>query len=67
MMVSQSAAPAPAVWRDERGQASPSETPESCVLEGGQMGARPSMRMCHSVGRGTIGTEEACVDGWERR
>jgi hypothetical protein len=51
----------------DNGQASPRETPSSCVRDGGHMGARPSIRTCHRVGSGTIGTEEACVVGWEMK
>lgn len=51
----------------EQGHASPRGIPSICVREAGQMGARLSMRTFQSVGRGMIGTEEACVDGCERR
>ena len=51
----------------ERGQASPREVSSRFVRDGGQIGARPSMRTDQRVGRGTIGTEEACVVGCERR
>jgi hypothetical protein len=37
------------------------------VRDAGHTGARPSTRIDHKVGRGTIGTEEACVEGWEMR
>lgn len=53
--------------RVERGQASPREVPSRAVREGGQIGARPSMRTDQRVGRITMGTEEAWVVGWERR
>lgn len=49
--------------RLEDGQASPMATPSICVRDGGQMEANPSMRTDHSVVIGTIGTEEASVDG----
>lgn len=45
--------------RVESGQASPREVSSSTVRDGGQMGARPSMRTDQRVGRGTIGIEEA--------
>lgn len=37
------------------------------VREGGQIGARPSIRTDQRMGRGTMGIEEARVLGWERR
>ena len=52
---------------EERGQASPRLTPSTIVREAGQMGPRSSMSTCHRVGRGTIGTEEIWVVGWEIR
>lgn len=53
--------------RVESGQASPREVLSRVVREGGQMGARPSMRTDQRVGRGTMGTEDAWVVGWEIR
>jgi hypothetical protein len=53
--------------RRASGQASPREVPSRVVREGGQMGAKPSMRTDQRVGRGMMGTEEAWVVGWERR
>ena len=53
--------------RVESGQASPREVSSRFVRDGGQIGARPSMSTDQRVGRGTIGTEEACVVGCERR
>lgn len=52
---------------DEQRQASPRGTPPMLVLVAGQMLERPSMSTDHRVGRGTTGTEDACVLGWERR
>ena len=52
---------------EEQGQASPREVPSTTVLVDGQMLERPSMRTDHSVGRGTTGTEDACVLGCEIR
>lgn len=49
------------------GQASPREVPSREVRDAGQMGARPSMRRDQSIGRGTMGIEEAEVRGWDRR
>ena len=49
------------------GQASPSEVLAMVVRVEGQMGERPSTRRSQRVGKGTIGTEEARVEGWERR
>jgi hypothetical protein len=48
-------------------QASPSGVPAREVREEGQMEPRPSMRTVQRVGRGMMGTEEARVEGWERR
>jgi len=48
------------------GQASPSEIPLMAVRDGGQIGARPFIRMFQRTGRGTIMTLEAWVDGCER-
>jgi len=53
--------------RRARGQASPREVPSRLVREGGQIGARPSMRTDQRVGSGTMGTEEAWVVGCESR
>lgn len=52
---------------DEQGQASPREMPLMAVREGGQMGAKPVIKTSHRVGRDTMGIEEACVEGWDRR
>ena len=52
---------------DEHGHASPRETPFTCVLDAGQMPARLSTRTFHRVGIMMIGTDEACVDGWDSR
>lgn len=52
---------------DEQGQASPREMPLMAVLDCGQIGAKPDMSKFQSVGRGTIGIDEACVEGWARR
>lgn len=49
------------------GQASPSEMPFSAVRDGGQMGARPLIKTFQSVGRTTMGLDEACVEGCDRR
>lgn len=51
----------------ESGQASPREVPSITVREAGQMAARPSIRTDQRVGRGTMGTDEARVRGWEMR
>jgi len=51
----------------EHGQASPMGTPSICVLVAGQMGVKLSMRVFQSVGRGIMGTDDACVVGCERR
>ncbi len=51
----------------EQGHASPTETPLIWVLEAGQIGAKPSMRTSHRVGRGTMGTDAAFVVGCDRR
>lgn len=48
---------------EEQGHASPSETPSMAVRDGGQIGPSPDMSTFHSVGRTTIGVEEACVVG----
>jgi hypothetical protein len=47
----------------EHCQASPMATPSICVREGGQIEEKPSISTVHSVVIGTIGTEEASVDG----
>lgn len=52
---------------EEQGQASPREVPLIAVREGGQMGANPVMRTFQRVGSGTIGIDDACVDGWASR
>jgi hypothetical protein len=46
-----------------RGQASPSGTPSMLVRVAGQIGARPSIRTDHRVGRGMMGMEDARVLG----
>lgn len=51
----------------DSGQASPMDVPSIVVREGGQIGARPSIKTDQSVGSRTIGTEDACVEGWEMR
>jgi hypothetical protein len=51
----------------ESGQASPREVPSITVREVGQIGARPSIMTDQRVGRGTTGTDEATVRGWEMR
>lgn len=47
----------------ERGHASPREVLSSTVREAGQTGAKPSMRSVQKVGSGTIGIEDAWVEG----
>lgn len=47
--------------------ASPRDTPSICVREGGQIPEKPSMRTDHKVGTETIGTDDARVEGCERR
>lgn len=49
--------------RSEDCQASPMATPSICVRDGGQMEEKPSIRTDQSVVIGTIGTDEASVDG----
>ena len=44
-------------------QASPIGTPSIWVRERGQIGENPSISTDHSVVIGTIGTDEASVDG----
>lgn len=39
------------------------DTPSICVRDRGQMGEKPSMSTVHKVVIGTMGTEEASVDG----
>jgi hypothetical protein len=51
----------------ERGQASPREVESISVREGGHIGARPSISTCQRVGSGTIGTEDACVVGCDKK
>lgn len=53
--------------KSEQTQASPSDVPSICVLEGGQIEDNPSDRTDHSVVIGTMGTDEASVAGCERR
>lgn len=52
---------------EEQGHASPNETPSICVLEAGQILARPSVRTLHRVGIVMVGTEEVWVVGWASR
>lgn len=47
----------------EQTQASPIDTPSTWVLEGGQIEANPSMSTVHNVVIGTMGTDDASVDG----
>jgi len=49
------------------GQASPREVLSIVVREGGQIGARPSIRTDQRIGSGTMGIEEAKVRGCDRR
>lgn len=49
--------------RSEHGHASPIEALSIWVLEAGQIEDSPSIRTDHKVVIGTIGTEEASVDG----
>lgn len=49
--------------RSEHSQASPIDTPSIWLRDAGQMEDSPSMRTVHRVVIGTIGTEEARVDG----
>lgn len=51
----------------EHGHASPREMPSICVRVFGQMGDRPSIKAVQRVGRGIMGTEEACVVGWDSK
>ena len=44
-------------------QASPSGWPAMEVRDAGQIGARPFIKTFHNVGRGTMGTEDARVEG----
>lgn len=53
---------------EEQGHASPSVTPSTWVRDDDdQTSDRPFMRTVHRVGIVTMGTEEAWVEGWERR
>lgn len=52
---------------DLQGQASPSGVAPMQVREEGQMPARPSIRTFHRVGRATMGTEEASVEGCDSK
>ena len=52
---------------DRQGQASPIEVFAITVRVEGQIGARPFTKTSQRVGRGTIGTEEARVDGCDSR
>lgn len=47
----------------EQAHASPIEVPSICGLESGQIDDKPSTKADHSVVMGTIGTEEARVEG----
>lgn len=47
--------------RTEHTQASPIAIPSTCVRDGGQIEAKPSMSTDQSVVTGMIGTEEARV------
>ena len=47
----------------EHTQASPIEVPSIWILDEGQIGDSPSINADHRVVMGTIGTEEAKVDG----
>lgn len=53
--------------REEHGQASPMETPSTCVRDEGQMLPNPSMRTLHNVGMVTIGTDDARVVGCDSK
>ena len=52
---------------EEHGQASPRDTPFTCVRVAGHMLESPSINTDHSVDRDMTGTEEIVVVGWERR
>lgn len=41
--------------------------PSICVRVAGQIGVRLSMRVFHSVGKGMMGTDDACVVGCESK
>lgn len=49
--------------KSEHGQASPIAAPSILVLDAGQMDDKPSMRTDHKVVMGTMGTDDASVDG----
>jgi hypothetical protein len=51
----------------EQGHASPIDTPSIRVRVAGQIVDKPSIRTDQSVGSGIIGTEEAWVEGCDRR
>lgn len=51
----------------DKGHASPSGVESIWVREAGQIGDSPSINTCHRVGKGTMGTEDAWVVGWERK
>lgn len=53
--------------RSEHGHASPMLSPSIFVREGGQIEAKPSIKIDHSVVIGTMGTDEANVDGCESK
>lgn len=52
---------------DEQGHASPNDTPSMAVREAGQMGASPVINTFHRTGSTTMGMEEACVVGCDKR
>lgn len=52
---------------DKHGQASPNGTPLICVRVEGQTVASPLVRTAQRVGMVMMGTDEARVDGWDRR
>jgi len=51
----------------EHGHASPIGNPSIWVRVAGQMGVKLSISVFQSVGRGMMGTEEACVVGCESK
>jgi hypothetical protein len=48
---------------EKHGQASPSDTPFTCVRVGGHMLESPSIKTDHNVGKGMTGAEERVVLG----
>lgn len=52
---------------EEQGHASPRGLPLIVVLVAGQMLDSPSIKTDQRVGRGTTGTEDACVVGCDNR